>query len=115
MPERFLSHLGLARRAGKILIGQDQLQDGKHRDDLFLIVMTEDAGSTVRRKTEALSERRQIPLLVAFDRDELGRALGVGRCSIVGIIDKGFADALINKAPDGSKVAGGPEEQGIDG
>lgn len=115
MSDPFLRHLGLARRANLILVGQDQLRVRGQTETIYLLLMTEDAAPTVRRKVNTLSERRDVPVIVAYDRETLGDALGVGRCSVVGIVDQGFAKALMNKAPGGGKSVSGPEEQGIDG
>lgn len=110
MTDPFLQHLGLARRAGQVLAGQDRFLDRFRREPCYLIVMTTDAGAAARRKIGGLAERHGIPLLAWYDRNTLGSALGLDRCTVVGLTDKGFAENLIRKIPAGSKVTGIPEE-----
>ena len=53
--------------------------------------------------------------LTAYNRETLGRALGVDQCTVVGIKDEGFAKSLVQKAPTGKRNAGTSEDEGIDG
>ena len=110
MTDPFLLQLGLARKAGLALIGQDRLFDRIKQEPCHLIVVTTDAGAAARRKVSALAERLGIPLLSWYDRDTLGNALGLDRCTVVGLTDKKFAQGLIKKAPTGSSVTGVSEE-----
>lgn len=115
MRDRFLMGLGLARRANAAIIGQDRLLEWMRGSDVHLIVLTEDAGQAAKRKIGGLAARRAIPFITAYDREILGRALGLDQCTVVGIKEEGFAKSLMKKAPTGRINAGTSEDEGIDG
>lgn len=110
MTDPFLLHLGLARKAGYVIAGQDRLFDNIKRVNCHLIIMTTDAGQAARRKTGSLAERLGIPVMTGYEREALGGALGLKRCTVAGVTDAGFAAGLIKKAPTGSIVTGVSEE-----
>jgi ribosomal protein L7Ae-like RNA K-turn-binding protein len=90
-----LSLLGLARRAGLLLIGQDDVL-GEPKQRLF-IVRTEDCSPSVLRKVERkLAGSGSVCFVIkGVSRERLGRSIGVNSAQIAALpIESGFAKNL---------------------
>lgn len=72
--QRCLDRLGLARRAGELVVGFDQVADWLRHGRCGLVLSARDGAAEGRRRIEALAG--DVPVIVAFDRAELGRAVG---------------------------------------
>ena len=92
---RALSLLGLARRAGLLLVGQDEVL-GALKSRLF-IVTTEDCSPSVLRKVERkLTDRGSVCFVIkGVSRERLGRSIGANSAQIAALpIESGFAKNL---------------------
>ena len=84
----FLQKLGLVRRAGLAVIGQDRIRTeisaGKAP---FLLCLSNDASSTVERRFLSAAARRgdRVVHLESVSRWELGAALGLASAQVVGL------------------------------
>jgi len=88
----FLSTLGLARRAGKLLLGVDSLT--AYRKSVALIVYASDASPRVKR---ALADRTDLSVTPGLTKAQLGRAVGCKEAAVVAVTDAGFAGILRKK------------------
>lgn len=76
---RCLDLVGLARRAGGVVAGFDQVADWLRRGKAALVLDARDAAEDGRRKVRAMARGAAgggVPVVEAFDRAELGRAIG---------------------------------------
>lgn len=71
---RCLDLVGLARRAGELVAGYDQVTDLLRQRKAGLVLEARDASAAGRRRVEALAAG--LPVVAAFDRAELGAAIG---------------------------------------
>jgi uncharacterized protein len=71
---RCLDLVGLARRAGELVAGYDQVVDWLRRGRAALVLCAADGAVDGRRKVAALA--RDVPVVEAFARAELGPAIG---------------------------------------
>ena len=74
LSRRLYEGLGLARRAGYIVMGFDQVQACLSRKDAAMLICACDGASDGRRKLRHLAP--DLPLITAGSRDDLGAALG---------------------------------------
>lgn len=88
----FLSTLGLARRAGKLLLGVDSVTSC--RKPVPLLIYASDASPRVKR---ALATRTDPSVTPDFTKEQLGRAVGCKEAAVVAVTDAGFAGILRNK------------------
>lgn len=89
--------LGLARRAGILLIGQDQvLKELRHAGTLMTVV-TSDCSPSLLRRLKAKAERGEITLLTLEDTDRslLGSHLGVDSAQIAALPYGGLAKKVL--------------------
>lgn len=90
--DKFLSTLGLARRAGKLLLGVDSLTG--YPKAVSLLVYASDASPRVKR---ALAGRRDPSVTPDYTKEQLGRAVGCKEAAVIAVTDAGFAGILRNK------------------
>ena len=88
----FLSTLGLARRAGKLLLGLESIE--AYRSAAALLIFAEDASPRVKR---ALSARTDPFITPHLTKEQLGRAVGCKSAAVIAVTDAGFAGILRNK------------------
>lgn len=88
--------LGLSRRAGILLIGQDQVFAGKN-DEKLVVIVTSDCSAAVLRSLKPKVEREEIVLLELenTDRTTLGSYLGVGSAQIAALPHGGLAKKVL--------------------
>ncbi|MFW5679445.1 MAG: DUF448 domain-containing protein [Pseudomonadota bacterium] len=87
---RCLQWLGLARRAGQVEIGFEQVERAAQGGDLALLLVAGDAGGDGARKLE----RFGLPTLRDFSSREIGGALGRPSLVYVGLRPGRLADRL---------------------
>jgi hypothetical protein len=82
LAERCLELVGLARRAGELVAGFDQVVAALRGGQAALVLQARDAATDGRRKVAAVAARSGaeggggVPVVEAFGREELGRAIG---------------------------------------
>lgn len=101
-----LALLGLARRAGRLVIGAEESRRAIREGIARVVVLADDASSGHRGKVEAVARARGVPVVGVGSRDELGKALGKGLVTAVVVTDKGLSARLLDL------VLGPPAEKG---
>ncbi|WAA10754.1 YlxQ family RNA-binding protein [Fervidibacillus albus] len=93
--EKWLSLLGLANRAGKIVTGEEfvikEIQKGRAK----LVVLTEDVSDQTLKKMKNKCSFYGVPLKQKGNRYALGAAIGKHARVCVAVTDEGFAKKLI--------------------
>lgn len=89
-----LSRLGLARRAGKLVTGEEGVLKAIRSGQARLVILSADASENTRKKTADKCTSYGIPLLTGFSRQELGGAVGKHEGVMFAITDQGFADMI---------------------
>ena len=98
MQSDYLTLLGLAMRAGKVVYGEESARDAVFTRHVALLLLAKDAGANTVRSFERLAENRSIPLLKLPDsKESIGSAIGKGFCSVVAVTNKGFAESISAK------------------
>lgn len=105
---RALDLLGLAMRARGLITGIDAVRRAAREDEVFRVILAEDAAPGQLGKLTPLLEARRVPFHSLFTRDELGAAVGRGEVSAIGITDRNFArrtGELVDALMDGRFTA----------
>ena len=96
MDDRAIGLIGLMRRAGAIEIGEDNSGSAVSAGKAKLLLTAADASENALRHAERFTQgRRVITVPLHYTREELGKALGIGGCSMAAVTDIGFANALM--------------------
>lgn len=92
---QWMSLLGLANRARKIISGEElsvkEIRSGKAK----LILLSADASANTTKKITDKCNSYQVPLKVVEDRFLLGKAIGKEARVVVAVLDNGFAKKLV--------------------
>lgn len=92
---QWMSLLGLANRAGKIISGEElvvkEIRNGKAK----LILISADASLNTKKKITDKCKSYGVPIKVIEKREILGHAIGKESRVLVAVLDKGFATKLI--------------------
>ncbi|MDQ0193447.1 YlxQ family RNA-binding protein [Paenibacillus wynnii] len=100
-----LSYLGLAMRAGKLVTGDEAVLKSVRSSEAKLVILAGDASDNTQKKFRDKCGTYDIPLVIAFHRDELGASIGKDQRVVLAITDKGFAEMISKQL--GDTVGGG--------
>ena len=90
--------IGLARKAGKVEVGDEPVSIAARTHKARLILLASDAAGNTLRHGEGLAEMGNCPALTSpLTKAELGGAVGRGSCAILALTDVGFAAAILKK------------------
>ena len=112
-PDRFLGMLGLAKRAGRVVIGAPLIFTAmRTKRPPCLVLAAADASAGAMKKLASKCEFYHIPLRVTpYTKARLAHAVGgLGEVAAVAICDVGFAEQL-TKTPTEVPSAADPNEE----
>jgi ribosomal protein L7Ae-like RNA K-turn-binding protein len=92
---QWMSLLGLANRARKIISGEEltlkEIRSGKAR----LVLLSADASSNTAKKITDKCKSHNVPIKTVENREILGHAIGKDSRVVVAILDEGFAKKML--------------------
>jgi len=88
----FLSCLGLAKKAGKLVIGWDRIKE--YNGNVDLLIISSDASEKV---SVSANKSYKNVLVVSENMNEIGSALGINKTAFIAVTDSGFSNLLVNK------------------
>jgi ribosomal protein L7Ae-like RNA K-turn-binding protein len=91
---RAASMLSLARRAGKLISGEDTVLMAVRDGLCALVIITEDAAENTKKKIMSRAESQAVRCVVTATREELSSAVGMYNRAVFAVTDKGFADKI---------------------
>lgn len=96
MSEKALNLLSLAKKGGRVQLGEEAVSAACRAGHARLIVLASDAGGSVTRQVTALVSHSRVPLLpVPFSRDQIGWAVGRSTCAAAAFTDVALAQAFV--------------------
>ena len=102
--DKALNYLALARKAGRIELGEEPVGAAARAQKARLVVVAEDAADhTWRRAMSFVSGSEQICLRVPYNKDLLGQAVGRTALALAAFTDPAMALAFV-------KALGQPEK-----
>ena len=95
--DKALRYLGLAVRAGRLVVGAEDCARELRRRRGGLVIAAADAGGSALEQTSRLCGARGTPMLgTAYTKQQLGRAVGRdGPVAVAYICDEGLAKAFM--------------------
>ena len=106
MTEQVLSLLGLAKKAGRVEVGEEPVGAAARAKKARVILVAQDAGPSSQRRAFSVAQTGACRCLtLPADKDALGRSLGRSSVAMCAVTDIGFAGAIAKKlaAMDGEK------------
>jgi ribosomal protein L7Ae-like RNA K-turn-binding protein len=92
---KIYSFIGLARKAGMAVIGEDSASLAIKDKKASLVLLADDASQNTEKKIRKALSGSRIQLMRFGSREELGHALGKVYISVIAITDKGFSNQII--------------------
>ncbi len=92
--EKILNLLGLAYKARKVIIGEENVINGLRDKKCRMVFVATDASEKTIDKFQKKCFFYQTELLNKFTTDELSNALGKGLVKIVALTDEGFCSSV---------------------
>lgn len=93
-----LGTLGLAKRAGKLALGDDMARELCEMGKARCVLVACDAGGSTAKKAALSAERANIPCItLPQDRAALGGALGREGCAVCALGDIGLAASVAKR------------------
>lgn len=93
---RWISLVGLANRAGKIISGEElsvkEIRNGKAK----LVLLSADASANTTKKITDKCKSYHVPVRMVENREVLGHAIGKDARVVISILDVGFAKKLLS-------------------
>lgn len=93
MGSKWLNTLGLARRAGKVIIGEKLLESIKTKK-VNLVIIASDCGDSNKKKYSDKCKFYGIKYYIEGSKVDLSIAVGKGNISMVGIDDSSLAQLI---------------------
>jgi ribosomal protein L7Ae-like RNA K-turn-binding protein len=95
MNDRLLNMLGLAMRAGGVVTGDEACMARVRSGKALLTLVAQDAGPNTKKKYRDKCRSYNVPLIEVGSKAELGRALGKIERAVAVIVNKGFAERIL--------------------
>lgn len=92
--DKIYSFIGLARKAGKLALGEALAEQAIKRGKAQLVIVAKDASDNTRKKIETALFGKNIPMLRFGSREKLGHMLGKSFFSVIAVTDKGFSEEI---------------------
>ncbi|MEE0775987.1 MAG: L7Ae/L30e/S12e/Gadd45 family ribosomal protein [Bacillota bacterium] len=93
-PERVITMLGFAQKAGKIFSGEATVEAKVGKRGASLLITATDAPEETKMKMKRLANKHGIPFYLFGEKMELGIAIGKSPRNTVLVMDAGFAGTL---------------------
>lgn len=97
---KILNFLGLMKKAGKLVIGDEACYDAVRSGKAKLILIASDASpNTLNRAKGYAGETKGGHIILPVTKSELGQIFGRESCALLAVCDTKFAKALTEKLP----------------
>ena len=101
MDSRALNYLSLARKAGKLELGEEPVGGMSRTGKAYLIMVASDASDHTWRRAKAFAAgTEQQCVRLPFTKDEMGIAVGRTSLAIAALTDAPMALALLKSLPN---------------
>lgn len=98
--EKILSLLGFAKKAGKLVTGNNAVLRSILYGDAEVVIVTENAGDSVKKKFGRLCKENGIEFFILGSQEDFERATGEQNKVIYSVVDAGFKNKLVQLIND---------------
>ena len=96
-PDRALSMLGIAAKAGKTVSGGFSTESAVKSGKAYLVLIAEDASENTKKNFQDMTKFYGVPCRVYGDKETLGKWIGKDYRSSVAVTDERLAEAVVRK------------------
>ncbi len=96
--DKILSMIGLAKKAGKLEVGEEPTAAAARARSARLLLLADDAAENSYRRLRHFADAGQcLYLRLPATKEALGRAVGRTSCAMAAVTDIGFAEAIAKR------------------
>ncbi len=95
--EKIKGLLGIAKRSGNLVSGEFAVRQALQQEDACLVIVATDASDNTKKLFSNKCEYYNVPIITAFNKTDLGKAIGCEERSSAAVTDNGIAEAMIKK------------------
>ncbi|MGE5613163.1 MAG: L7Ae/L30e/S12e/Gadd45 family ribosomal protein [Bacillota bacterium] len=107
MTDKIYSFIGLAKKAGKLVAGEETCESALKSGKVYLLIVSEDASANTVKKFMNASAYRKVGMVRFGQKELLGKFTGGNVRTVIAIKDRGFAEHLKTMIADRGKEHGG--------
>jgi len=107
MMDKVYSLLGLAKKAGQLLSGDETCEKAIKSGKAVLVVVAGDASENTKDKFKSMCKFRNVCYREYGEKQELGRYTGKEIRAVISILSKDFKNGLLNLIDDQINESGG--------
>lgn len=96
-PDRVLSMLGIAAKAGRVVSGEFATENAVKAKKAYLVVTAADASENTAKKFRDMTDYYEVPLRVYGVKETLGGCIGKDYRSSLAVTDETLAAAVMKK------------------
>lgn len=82
---KVLHSLGLAKKAGMLVLGQDKVREAAGKGQLQLVAIAGDASPASAKDMKALAARHELPLFTISEKSRLSALFGQANATVIGL------------------------------
>ena len=106
---KFLSMLGLAKRAGKVVSGEFMTEKAVKTGKAYLVIVAKDASENTKKNFNDMCSWYRVPIRTGPGREDLGHAIGQEMRVSVAVTDENFAAAIVGSEMTKDENKGGSD------
>lgn len=96
-PDKVLSMLGLATRAGKVVSGEFSTEKAIKSGKAYLVIVASDASDNTKKEFSDSCSYYQVPFVIYGTKDSLGHCIGKQMRASLAVTDEGFGREIAKK------------------
>ena len=96
-PDKVLSMLGLAAKAGNIASGEFSTEKSVKEGKAYLVIVAGDASDNTKKHFRDMTTFYEVPMFEYADKDTLGHAIGKEFRASLSVNNEGFAKSISEK------------------
>lgn len=89
--------LGLCQRAGKLISGNDLIENAIRNNKVELLIIAQDIGDSMNKRYHDKAVFYNVKTVIFGQKDIIGTNIGKGPRSAVAVSDRGFAESFLKK------------------
>lgn len=103
-PDKALSQIGMAMRAGKLITGDELVLKAVRGGKASLVLIAGDASDNTKKKFRDKCGTYGVPMAVAYDRQRLGQAIGKAERVVMAVTDGPFGQMIASHLSQNTEV-----------
>lgn len=94
--DKVLSYLGLAKKAGRLKLGEFLSEKSLSEKKAILVIVAKDASERTKERFTNKCNYYNTKIIFYGTKEELGKATGGNIKAVVTVIDEGFSKAILS-------------------